>query len=275
MFGKELPIVSRRPIARGRGVLVVKDVALEGQRLQIRNLNLTVGAGEVIGLAGMEGSGQGLFLGACAGLTRSVAGSFCIDTDTTGGEGARDMTGRSHLEYKKEGIAWLPAARLEQGLVPGLTLSEHFLLAEGAKGFFIDRKKAVELAQSRIAAFRIKGEPDSPVESLSGGNQQRALLALLRTPLNLILVEHPTRGLDIESTAYIWTRLRERCAEGTSVIFISSDLDEILEYSDRVLVFFAGRVSPPLEAAGLSVERLGRLIGGKDWEDITAVPVHA
>jgi simple sugar transport system ATP-binding protein len=104
------------------------------------------------------------------------------------------------------------------------------------------------------------------VESLSGGNQQRMLLALLRTPLSLILLEHPTRGLDIESTMYVWTKLKERCAQGTAIVFISADLDEILQYSDRVIVFFAGRVSPPLPAGSLSVAELGELIGGKGWE---------
>ncbi len=96
----------------------------------------------------------------------------------------------------------------------------------------------------------------------------------MREPLSLILVEHPTRGLDIESTAYIWGKLRDRCAQGTSIIFISSDLDEILEYSDRVLVFYAGRVSPPIEAGRLSVERLGGLIGGAGWESLEGEGAH-
>lgn len=94
------------------------------------------------------------------------------------------------------------------------------------------------------------------------------MLALLRDPLDLILVEHPTRGLDIESVMYIWSKLKERCNQGTSILFISSDLDEILQYSDRILVFFAGQVSPPLDAAQTSVEQLGQLIGGKGWETL-------
>ncbi|HUX42667.1 MAG TPA: ATP-binding cassette domain-containing protein [Rectinemataceae bacterium] len=263
MFGKELPRAERRHASPGRSVLSVKGAAIEGPRLSMAGLDLEVRAGEIIGLAGMEGSGQSLFLGACGGLVQPVAGSFCLDEDER-----RDMTGRTHHEFRKAGVAWLPAARLEQGLVPGLSLTEHFILSEGMKGLFIDRKRAHELAESRIAAYHIKGKPESSVESLSGGNQQRALLALMREPLSLILVEHPTRGLDIESTAYIWGKLRDRCAEGTSIIFISSDLDEILEYSDRVLVFYAGRVSPPIEAESLTVERLGGLIGGAGWESL-------
>jgi simple sugar transport system ATP-binding protein len=107
------------------------------------------------------------------------------------------------------------------------------------------------------------------VESLSGGNQQRALLALLRDPLPLLILEHPTRGLDIESTIYLWTRLKERCQQGTSILFVSSDLEEILQYSDRVLVFFSGKVTQPMEATSLTTEKLGELIGGSGWPELS------
>jgi simple sugar transport system ATP-binding protein len=266
MFGKEVPQTPRHKATRGDEVLSARGLCLDSLRLQIKDLDLSVCAGETIGLAGMEGSGQSIFLASCAGLERAVAGSVCLDE--------RDMTSRSHHDFKREGVAYLPAARLEEALVPGLSLEDHFILAEGKRGLFIDRRAAEAEALSRIAAYNIKGRPDSPVEALSGGNQQRALLALLRDKLSLVLVEHPTRGLDIESTIYIWSRLKERCSRGTAIVFISSDLDEVLQYSDRVLVFFAGSVSPPLPAESLGVEELGRLIGGKGWERFQE-PVHA
>jgi general nucleoside transport system ATP-binding protein len=267
MFGKELPQASRKRAEPGSPVLSARGLCLDSIRLQIKGLELSVCAGETIGLAGMEGSGQALFLSSCAGLERAVAGRVCIEE--------RDMTGRSHHQYKRAGVAYLPAARLEEALVPGLSLSDHFILSEGEKGLFIDRRKADEVARSRIASFNIKGRPESPVEALSGGNQQRALLALLREELSLVLVEHPTRGLDIESTAYIWSKLKERCAKGAAIVFISSDLDEILQYSDRVLVFFAGKVTPPLDAEGLTAAELGGLIGGKGWERFRAASAGA
>jgi simple sugar transport system ATP-binding protein len=256
MFGKPVPPSERIHHPPGQTVLRLDALSLEDARLQINALSLDVCAGEVIGLAGMEGSGQAMLLEACAGLRRPVSGKIAV--------GESDLTGALHPKFKAQGVAYVPAARLEQGLVPGLTLSEHFLLAEETSGVFIDREKAVALARERIANFNIKGTPERLVESLSGGNQQRVLLALLREPLNLILLEHPTRGLDIESTMYIWGKLKDRCAEGSAILFISADLDEILHYSDRVLVFFAGQVSAPLDAETLSAERLGRLIGGKD-----------
>jgi simple sugar transport system ATP-binding protein len=256
MFGKAVSFEGRVSHKPGKPILQLNNIALEDARLQIKGLSLEVRAGEVIGLAGMEGSGQAIFLESCAGLRRPVNGRVVI--------GASDLTGASHHTFKDQGVAYLPAARLEQGLVPGLSLSEHFILSEEMRGVFIDHEKAAAVAQERIQAYNIKGKPDSTVESLSGGNQQRVLLALLREPLNLILLEHPTRGLDIESTMYIWSKLKERCAQGAAIIFISADLDEILQYSDRVLVFFAGQVSPPLDAGTLSVEQLGQLIGGKE-----------
>ena len=152
-------------------------------------------------------------------------------------------------------------------MMPGMNLTEHFILAEESKKFFIDWDKGRQLAQQRIEEFNVRGTPDNTVESLSGGNQQRALLAFLREPLTLLMLEHPTRGLDIESTIYIWHKLKERCRKGTAILFISSDLEEILQYSDRVLVFFSGKVTSPLDAANLTTEKLGELIGGKGWPE--------
>jgi simple sugar transport system ATP-binding protein len=257
MFGKEVPLAPKQTSSQEKSMLSLSNVSLEDARLKISNINFEACAGEVIGLAGMEGSGQDLFLRACAGLTRTVAGKIKVN--------GLDLTGKPYHAYKKHGVEYLHAARLEQALVPGLSLAEHFILAEKQRGVFIDREHGRRLAEERIKSFNIKGTPVSAVESLSGGNQQRALLSLLRDPLSLILVEHPTRGLDIESVIYIWSKLKERCKKSTAILFISSDLEEILQYSDRVLVFFSGKVSQPLNASTTTVEELGELIGGKGW----------
>ena len=268
MFGKEVELAPKSRTAPGRKVLTVRTGSVDSIRLRIKDVNLEVRAGEIIGIAGMEGSGQDLFLRACGGLVEPAGGQFCLDEDE------RPMNGKTYHDYKRMGVAYLPAARLEKGLVPGLTLSEHFILSKKMGGAFIDRQAAGALSEARISAFNIKGRPDSPVESLSGGNQQRALLSLLPETASLILVEHPTRGLDIESTIYIWGKLKERCASGTAILFLSSDLDEILQYSDKVLVFFAGKVSPAIDTESLNVQKLGELIGGVGWESFKEA-VHA
>lgn len=262
MFGKEITLGARQDCGPGPQVLCIEGVSIEDARLRIRDVSLEVHGGEVIGLAGMEGSGQGQFLRACAGLIRPVAGRVLVN----GG----NLTGKSYHAFKRNGVEFLPASRMEEGLVPGLTLTEHFVLAEKPRGTFINREQGRQLAEERIRSFNIKGRPESPVESLSGGNQQRALLSLLNDPLSLVLIEHPTRGLDIESVIYIWSKLKERCRQGAAIIFISSDLEELLQYSDRVLVFFSGKVSPPLGASQTTVEQLGQLIGGKGWPEARA-----
>jgi simple sugar transport system ATP-binding protein len=260
MFGKAITLGARQPGEAGDVVISMEDISLEDVRLRIKNVNLDIRAGEVIGLAGMEGSGQGMFIRACAGLVRPVGGRIQLK--------GQDLTGKTYHTFKRAGVNFLPAARLEEGLVPGLSLTDHFVLAEEPKGLFIDHAAGQKLAEERIRSFNIRGVPHSPVESLSGGNQQRAELALLQSPLSLVLLEHPTRGLDIESVIYIWSKLKERCKQGASIIFISSDLEEVLQYSDRVLVFFSGKVSEPLDAGRTTVEELGQLIGGKGWADM-------
>jgi general nucleoside transport system ATP-binding protein len=114
---------------------------------------------------------------------------------------------------------------------------------ENKKQLFIDKAYFRQKSEQMIEEYHIIGRPETPVESLSGGNQQRAALSLLKDSLSIILLEHPTRGLDIESAIYMWDKLKERCKWGTSIFFISADLDEILRYSDRILVFFSGHVS--------------------------------
>ncbi len=255
MFGKAVELAPKEKIAGCENVLSISDLGIEDARTTINGINLDVCSGEVIGLAGMEGSGQRLFLKALSGLVRPTHGRITLE--------GKQLTGKPYSSFLNSGVTYVPAARLEEGLIPGLTLTEHFILAEEQTGFLINYEKAEALTVKRIKEYSVRGQPSSQVEQLSGGNQQRALLALLRTPLRVILLEHPTRGLDIESSIWIWNTLKERCRQGTSIIFISSDLEEILQYSDRVLVFFGGKISQPIDANQTNSEQLGQMIGGK------------
>ncbi|MBI5303447.1 MAG: ATP-binding cassette domain-containing protein [Chloroflexi bacterium] len=255
MFGQALATNARQAIELGEPILDLRNIAVADYRLRVPDINLQVCTGEVIGLAGIEGSGQRLFLRMCAGLDQPVAGDVWI-------AGAR-MNGQLYQKYLDRGVAYLPAGRLEEGLVPGLDLTEHFVLAKRANDFFVNWDRALNEAQARIKEYNIRGAPTSRVEALSGGNQQRALLALLQPDLNLILLEHPTRGLDIESSMWVWKQLLERRKRGAAIIFASADLDEIFDYSDRILVFSGGRVARALNARETSVRQLGELIGGK------------
>ncbi len=255
MFGQALGTYGRRPIPLGEIILQVENLTVRSPRLELNGVHLTVRAGEVIGLAGLEGSGQRLLMLACAGLQKPHGGRIIL--------GGQDVTGRPYTTFLRHGVAFVPAARLEEGLVPGLTLREHFALAGDTRGFLIRWDEADARAAQMIADFNIVGQADTRVEALSGGNQQRALLALLPERLRLLILEHPTRGLDIASSRWIWHRLLERRERGTAILFTSTDLDELVEYSDRIVVFSGGKMSAPLETSRVTVEELGYLIGGR------------
>jgi simple sugar transport system ATP-binding protein len=256
MFGRSLPPVQCAPVEPGPATLQLEDVKIPSYRLTVEGIDFKIHAGEVVGLAGLEGSGQRLFLRACAGLARVTSGRILLD--------GQDLTGVPYRRFLEAGVAYMPAGRLEEGLVGGLTLTEHFALVERDGPFFIDWAAARERAVQRIRHFNIIGRPRSPVEALSGGNQQRVLLALLPPGLRLLLMEHPTRGLDVESARWIWQQLLARREEGTAIIFISADLDELLERSDRIAVFYGGGMTAPLQACDTTVEQLGYLIAGKN-----------
>lgn len=257
MFGQTIAVGKRCAVAFGKSVLELENITVNDWRLEVKGLSLEVRAGEVIGLAGLEGSGQHLVLKACAGLLRPSIGHIRIV--------AQDMTGRPYRDFIEAGVAYMPAGRLEEGLIAGMTLTEHAALLEKNPTFFVDWALAMKAANQRIEDYNIKGRPDTLVEELSGGNQQRTLLALLPSQPKLLLMEHPARGLDMESTEYIWRLLLSRTQQGTAILFTSSDLDELLDRSDRILIFFGGKVRI-METCEANILQLGESIGGKGFE---------
>ena len=132
------------------------------------------------------------------------------------------MQGQDYLAFKRRRVAFLPSSRLEEGLIPGLTISDHVALGMKTPSFIFAQKKIQDGAAHRIQKFQIKGTPEIPVDALSGGNQQRLLLSLLPEKPKLLLLENPTRGLDLESANWIWQQLHDLCTSGTTVIFSSS-----------------------------------------------------
>lgn len=259
MFDTEVTPRERKTYyADGRApAICLQDVTVRGGRISVEHFSLDVHPGEVIGLAGLEGSGQELILRACAGLVHPTRGRVCI--------GDRDMTHKSYHDYMRAGVAFAAAGRLEEGLVAGLSLTEHFALA-AEDGLLIDWKQARTLTADAIEHYQIRGQPESAIETLSGGNQQRVLMALMpENPLVMVL-EQPTRGLDIDSASWIWTQLLARRQAGSAMLFTSAELDEIMEYSDRILVFHAGHVTEVTDPARITVDELGYMIGGKRIE---------
>jgi len=256
MFGAMVSPVGRLEVPQGEPVLEVESVSVRHRLVTVEDLSLTVHASEVVGVAGLEGSGQQSLLRVAVGQTVPDSGSVRV--------GGHDVTGRGYRRHLAHGVHYLPADRLGEGLVEGLTIKEHFALAgDDEQGFILDWDRAARSATDKIGEFSVKGSLQSTPESLSGGNQQRLLLAMMPPEISLLVMEHPTRGLDIESADLVWTKLLARRDQGTAILFASADLDELLRYSDRIVVFFAGRVIAQLDAAGTDGEEIGHLIGGR------------
>jgi len=256
MFG-QVPLRGERPVYEvGEPVLELQNVRIPTYRLTVENINLTVRAGEIFGLAGLEGSGQQLVLKACAGLVKNDQGRISL--------AGQDITHWSYQRLRTAGIGYIAAGRLEEGLVAGLTITEHLVLSQPSHKFFIDWASAQKQSEARITQYQVVGRPESLADELSGGNQQRLMFGLLWESLKLILLEHPTRGLDVRSSDWIWEQLYTRRDSGTAILFMSSDLDEIIDRSDRIAVFSGGKMSRILDAKTTSVEEVGRLIGGQE-----------
>ena len=254
MFGEELAPQERAAVELGEVVLALNNVHIKDLRLDMPDISITVQAGEVIGLAGLDGSGQELFMRACAGLVDIEDGTISVN--------GLDKTGKPYREFMREGVVFAASGRLEEGLIAGLTLTEHIALVMDNETR-VDWKEAQKHTQSQITYYNIRGRSTDNIEQLSGGNQQRVLMALLPEQPTALILENPTRGLDVDSARWIWTQLLERRKTGSAIIFSSAELDELVAYSDRILVFYAGRIHEVADAKQTNIDELGHLIGGE------------
>ena len=236
----------------GPPLISLERTRLTGDKFDLTELTLNVRPGEVIGLAGLEGSGQELFLRGLAGLARSTAGSLKV--------GGVELCGRRHRYFRRAGIHYLPASRMERGLFPDLTLFEHLRLA------FPDRKGNLEgfYQEQCVGRFNLKAPPETSARTLSGGNQQRLLLSLMPHRPKVLLMEHPTRGLDVGSARQVWEYLRMLRGLDTTVFFSSADLDEIFEQSHRIFVFYNQKLIADTRTAETNLEQIGGLMSGRE-----------
>ncbi len=224
------------PRERGEQIFTFQNIIAAGERQGLSQCNISVAEGEVIGLAGLDGAGQSTFLRLAAGLTIPEKGKVRLFTDT--------LPKSSHACRMAQELktAFIPADRLEEALFSDISLSDHFSLQSKETSFWQSKEKSKMLAAKAIAEFYIKGQADDTANDLSGGNQQRLLLALLDPQARLLLLEDPTRGLDIRSGQWVWQYLKHGFSPKTTIVFSSPELDEILHYSDRIIVFYDGEI---------------------------------
>jgi simple sugar transport system ATP-binding protein len=205
-----------------------------------------------VGLAGIDGSGQSIFLKTAFGLVVPESGRVLRF-----GGALKDGAHRAG-----RATVLLPADRLTEGLFPGMTIREHHLLAASGGGLVTSTTGLAE-SQRAIATHGIKGGPETPIEELSGGNQQRLLLSLIPDEVRLILMENPTRGLDTQSTAWTWRHLHRMLQNDGAIVFASPDMEEIMTQATRVVVFYSGKIILDTPTRKTDYHTLSRAITGQ------------
>jgi simple sugar transport system ATP-binding protein len=237
----------------GPEILSFENICSSIGRSGLDHISLSIREGEVIGLAGLDGSGQSVFL--------KIAGNLLEPDSGTVVRFGHNLAGSKPQQNRKETV-FLPADRLSEGLIPGLSIREHLLLASDSPLFITPGTGRQQAAQA-IAKFNILGRPETVADGLSGGNQQRLLLSLIEPGARLILMENPTRGLDVQSEAWTWLHLRHQLPENGAIVFASPDLEEIMEHAGRVLVFFDGRIILDKATRETDFNQVSRAITGQ------------
>ncbi len=271
MVGAEIDeVVHRESAATDKVVLQLNNLNMPSTHpfaVALQNVNLQVNAGEVVGIAGIAGNGQGELFGAISGEDVAAnADAVVIDGHVVGNLGIS--------ERRKIGGAFVPEERLGHGAVPALTLSDNMYLARHASdsddfqsggSLKVIAKNAIKSATKRVVeAMDVrKSAENPPAAALSGGNLQKFVVGreLDRKPV-FLLVNQPTWGVDAGAATHIRQALIDLAASGSAVLMISQDLDEIFEVADRIAVMADGRLSQPEPTANMTRERVGLLMAG-------------
>jgi simple sugar transport system ATP-binding protein len=265
MVGRETFGVSRqseRP--QGQPVLRIQKLSAKDQKglLALKNVSLSVNAGEILGLAGVSGNGQAELSQVLAGTLKSTIGQVLV--------GSEDLTCRDPGHFTAAGVGRIPEDRHE-GVVGELTVAENLALEhldEFVDRGMLDRKKIQQNAEKLIAQYQIKASPTDRARTLSGGNMQKVILArvLSRNP-QVVIASQPTRGLDVGATEFVRSQLLEQRDRGAAVLLVSEDLDEVIALSDRIAVIFEGRIVGVLPAREATVAKLGLMMSGVNEEE--------
>jgi simple sugar transport system ATP-binding protein len=246
--GAEIVAVDGVTIIDGIGQVVVDDVSF------------SVRAGEIYALAGVQGNGQTELTEALVGLAPVKSGTVTLD--------GRDVTRASVDSILDSGVGYVPEDRLHDGLVSSFSVAENLVLdlyddKPFSRAGSLDLKKIAENAEQRVAEYDVRTSSiEHPASTLSGGNQQKVVLAReLSRPLKLLIVAQPTRGLDVGSMEFVHKRIVAERDNGAAVILVSTELDEVLGLADRIAVMYRGRIIGELPA-GAAAEDIGLLMAG-------------
>ncbi len=253
----------------GDVVIGVEDLRVGDNRglEAVRGVSLSVRAGEVLGIAAIEGNGQSELLEAICGLRRAESGHVRI--------GGEDVTNRSPGEIRARGLANIPEDRLATGVDKFASVTDNLLVGRqrdkefNALGFHQKRSSIERYASELYERFDIRGAGvDTEVGSMSGGNMQKVVVARefsYDTPA--LVISQPTRGVDIGAMEFIHTRIIEKRNSGCAVLLSSADLDEVFRLSDRIITLYEGRVTGEFRADSITKEEIGYYMTGHRGEE--------
>ena len=264
MVGREVDLeVERRESNPGEVVCSIDDLVVVDKQddMCVDNVSLDIRAGEIVGVAGVQGNGQTELVYAVTGLLKHASGKISILGQDTNRFSPRQIT--------ELGSAHIPEDRQQDGLVLPFPVAENLVLCTYyqepfSKGVLLQYPTILENAEKLIEKFDIRTpSPMTPVGTLSGGNQQKVIIAReLSRPIKFLVASQPTRGLDVGSIEYIHKRIVQKRDEGAGVLLVSPELDEILELSDRIAVMYRGQVLAVVPNKGISKEYIGLLMAG-------------
>ncbi|AZI58585.1 ABC transporter ATP-binding protein [Nakamurella antarctica] len=268
MVGSELPVPPARVTKIGDKVLLnVDDVTVAGIEAKplVESVSLRVRAGEIVGIAGVEGNGQFELCEAIMGLRPVAEGKVELD--------GKDLTTLSAQESRGSGIGYVPFDRQREGLMLGAPLWENALLGreiepQFRKGPFLAAAAVRADTRRIISTFGVRTPSETvPAYALSGGNQQKLIVGReLESHPTILIAAHPTRGVDVGAQATIWEELRKARDAGMGILLISADLDELLGLSDTLVVMFDGRITARLAPTDATPDMLGVYMTGTEQE---------
>jgi simple sugar transport system ATP-binding protein len=264
MVGREVILtVEKTPSTPGANVLEIRDLVVHDDRglIAVNGVSLDVRAGEILALAGVQGNGQTELVEAITGLRRVESGTVTLK--------GRDVTNVTPRQALDAGIGHIPEDRQRFGLVLSMSLADNLVLntpkrAPFAKHGTRNLRAIDQNARDRVEDFDIRATSiREPVSSLSGGNQQKVIVAreLSRT-LQVLIASQPTRGLDVGSIEYVHHQIVQQRNEGNGSLIVSSELDEVMALGDRIAVMFAGKISGIVDPS-VSRQAIGLLMAGE------------
>jgi len=267
MVGKKVSLnIERSEPKNCQDRLVVEKISCinrEGIKL-LDDVSFTARSGEILGIAGIAGSGQRELLEAIAGLQHLEEGRVIYYDPQTGNE--EDLKDKTPLEIRRLGVrlAFVPEDRLGMGLVGNMDIVDNMMLRSYKKGksIFLQRKKPKSLADDIIDRLEVATpSPNTPVRRLSGGNVQKVLVGReISSSPTVLMAAYPVRGLDINSSYTIYNLLNKQKEKGVAVIFVGEDLDVLIELCDRILVIGSGRISGIVDGRKTTKEEIGLLM---------------